>query len=278
MKHKSIVWLASYPKSGNTWLRVFLSRILFRTENINHLSIPIYSSKSYIEQDAVIDVSELSNEELHNLRLQVFSEKAEKERVFPVKIHDVYSRILYSLPFIPYEYSKVAIYVIRNPFDVAISFSKHLGKTIDETICIMNNRAFTLASNSLRYQIQMPQVLTSWSNHVKSWTEQQDIPIHIVKYEDLLHKTYETYSKILDVCEIPYNNETIKDAVQFASFENLQKQEKLYGFEEKSVYSKSFFDTGKAFYYVRQLTPKQIDTIYNQHKEIIKKYNYEPLV
>ncbi len=277
MSRKSIIWLASYPKSGNTWLRIFLSRILFNTATINNLSIPIYSSKSYLEHEAVIDISELTVEELHRLRLQVYAEKAEESKFFPVKIHDCYVTTIYSQPFLPSEQTKLVLYIIRNPFDLAISFSKHLGKSIDETIQVMNNEDYCLASNVKRFQIQLPQKLSTWSNHVKSWLEQSDVPVYIVKYEDMFYFPEQTFSNILQACNIPFTEDELTDAIGFSSFDNLQKQEKMYGFEEKSVYSSSFFNTGKAYYYKNQLTSEQINTIYLQHKEIIKKFQYEPM-
>jgi hypothetical protein len=270
-----IIWLASYPKSGNTWLRIFLSRILYNTQNINQLQIPIYSSKAFIELESEIDISELTIEELHQLRLDVFDEFA-KNKIFPVKIHDSFKQYFYQYPFLPFSKTKIAIYLIRNPFDVVISFSRHLGLTIDETIELMNNEKFTMAANENKYQIQIPQHLGSWSNHVKSWTEQTLIPVYIVRYEDMIQNSYETFKNILNKCKIPFTEEKLTDAISFSSFTNLQKQEEKYGFEEKSVHSQKFFHTGKAYYYKNLLNLGQIQKIMKHHKEIITKFNYLP--
>ncbi len=274
--NRSIIWLASYPKSGNTWVRTFLSRMLFKTNHINHLQIPIYSSKTFIEQEADMDISELTNQYLHKLRLFVFTEKAQQILHFPVKIHDKYHPTLYGLPFLPIDVSRVVIYIIRNPFDIAISFSRHLGKSIDETIQIMNNPSYTLASSTQKYQIQMPQTLGTWSQHLKSWIEQKQLDVHVIRYEDLLHDTEKTFAQILHCCQIPFTNSQLSDAIQFTSFENLKQQEQQYGFEEKSVHSTVFFHTGKSYYYRQYLTCQQIDRIYEQHYDVIKQYDYEP--
>ena len=272
---KSIIWLASYPKSGNTWVRIFLSRILFKTNNINNLNIPIYSSKTFLEEQAFIDISELPLEDIHSLRLEVYSEKAKYSDFFPIKIHDIFQKELYNKPFLPFEYSKVVIYIIRNPFDVAISFAKHLGKSIDETISIMNETGYTLSKNTYKYQVQLPQPLGSWSNHVKSWTSQSLIPFFVVRYEDLLYNTKTTFEEILKNCKIPYNSDTLTDAINFSKFENLKKHEQQYGFNEKSIHLDNFFNVGKAYYYKDILTNSQIKKIYESNKELIIKYNYE---
>lgn len=274
--NQSIIWLASYPKSGNTWLRAFLSRLLFKTNHINHLQIPIYSSKAFIEQEADIDISELPNEYLHKIRLAVFADRAQQMQHFPVKIHDKFEPMLYNLPFLPFEASRIVLYIIRNPFDVAISFSRHLGKSIDETIEIMNQPGYTLASSTQKYQIQMPQPLGTWSQHVKSWTEQKQLPVFIVKYEDLLQNPEKFFAELLHRSQIPYTNEQLADAIDFTRFDNLKKQEQQYGFEEKSVHSTVFFHTGKSYYYRQFLTYQQIERIYQSHYEVIKLYGYEP--
>lgn len=277
MSHnRNIIWLASYPKSGNTWLRVFLSRILYNAENINKLHIPIYSSKAFIERESDIDVSELTIEEMHQLRLEIFAEYAKNEVFFPIKIHDKFQELLYNKQFLPFNQSKIVLYIIRNPFDIAISFSRHLGLSIEQTIEIMNNNNYTLANNTKKYQIQMPQQLSNWSNHVKSWINQNLVPVYLVRYEDLLQNPSETFKNILNKCEIPYTEEKLHDAINFSTFTNLQKQEEKYGFEEKSVHSKKFFHTGKAFYYKKQLTLNQIRKILEFHGDTIKKFNYEP--
>lgn len=271
--NKNIIWLASYPKSGNTWCRIFLSRYLYQINNINEIRIPIYSSKSLIESIALIDVSELTLKELHLLRLEYFSSISDK--IFPVKIHDRYQSLLYTHPFLPVDKTLGCIYLVRNPYDVAISFSRHLGKDIDTTIAIMNNNEFTLASSDLYYTIQLPQKLGSWSNHVKSWTEQQDFPTLIVRYEDLIEEPYEAFTKILSFMNVPIDNTKLKDAILFSSFNNLSAQEKLYGFEERSINSSTFFHTGKKEYYKNILNETQKKTIFEHHKDIIEQFNYE---
>lgn len=274
--NQSILWLASYPKSGNTWIRAFLSRLLFKANHINHLQIPIYSSKAFIEQEADIDISELTNEYLHKIRLSVYADKAKQMQHFPVKIHDKFEPMLYNMPFLPFEASRIVLYIIRNPFDIAVSFSRHLGKSIDETIEIMNQPAYTLASNTQKYQIQMPQPLGTWSQHVKSWIEQHQLPVFVVKYEDLLQSPEKFFAELLHYCQIPFSNEQLNDAINFTQFDNLKKQEQQYGFEEKSVHSTVFFHTGKSYYYRQFLTSQQIERIYQQHYDVIKQYGYEP--
>jgi len=273
---KHIIWIASYPKSGNTWFRIFLARFLYGIQNINAISIPIYSSKSFLEKEADIDVSELSDVDLHQLRLDVYAKYISNERdIFPVKIHDCFQYQFDSMPFLPFNQSKAVVYLVRNPFDLAVSFSRHLGVDIDKTIAIMNTENYTLSIPSKKYLSQMPQLLNTWSSHIRGWLHQKEIPLLLVKYEELIKQPQKEFARILDCLNISYSDMKLNDAIQFASFENLSSQEKKYGFQEKSIHSNTFFHTGKSFYYKNYLNEKQIKTIFEQHCSIIKQLGYD---
>jgi hypothetical protein len=275
LKHRNIVWLASYPKSGNTWCRLFLAKILFDIQKINNIPIPIYSSKEMIDQYADVDVSELPLNELHQLRLQAFRHQSdETNSIVPVKIHDKFITSYYDLPFLPFENSFIAVYIMRNPLDVCISLSKHLGNTIENTIQKMNTPSYMFAQNNHKYLSQLPQHLDTWSNHVLSWTTQQEIPVYIIKYEDLIENAFETFSNLLNKLNISYTEEQLTNAINFCSFDNLKKKEQEHGFYERSFYSEQFFSTGKAGYYNDILSKQQVETIIHHHYKIMKQYNY----
>lgn len=276
LSQQHIVWIASYPKSGNTWCRIFLARFLFNIQNINAISIPIYSSKNFLEKESDIDISELTDLELHQLRLDVFANyKPMNNKLFPVKIHDCYQNNYASFPFLPSSHSLAVIYIVRNPFDLAVSFSRHLGVDFDKTIAIMNNSNYHLSLPAKKYLAQMPQWLNTWSNHVQSWLEQKNIPLLLIKYENLINQPFLEFSRILNFLKLKYTNDQLNDAIQFASFDNLSKQEKKYGFEEKSIHSDTFFHTGKSYYFKKYLSETQIKTIFEHHSKMIKHLEYE---
>lgn len=276
---KKILWLASYPKSGNTWIRILLSRILYNTSDINKINIPIYSSKSILEEYAEFDISEYSTEQLHKLRLDVFKEKAENSKtIYPIKIHDIFQIRYNKLSFLPFSHTYGAIYIIRNPFDLCISFSNHIGKTIDETIEIMSKKNYTLAQNIMKFQIQIPQKIGKWSEHVLKWTKQNKIKTLVVRYEDLYTQTYRILKDIISFINIQVSDAKIKDAIEFASFSNLQNLEEKYGFSEKSVHSKKFFNVGKLYYFKNILTLQQVEKIFKNHQDVIKCFYYDKIL
>src|SRR5690554_5847280 len=146
---KKIVWLASYPKSGNTWFRAFLSALLGDGElNINEMKTDgIFSSRGIFDSCTDLDSTYLRDEEIKVLLPDVFCNVAaeyEKERLF-IKIHDAYTYNQFEQPIVPTQPSYGALYFIRNPLDIVASLANHNGSTIDQAITLMNNSKGCLA-------------------------------------------------------------------------------------------------------------------------------------
>jgi len=133
---ENIVWLVSYPKSGNTWFRVFL-RNLFSDSNqpVNKNELydtPISSKKKLIDRYLVIHSSELTNEEINNLRPEVYEKISEElEELSYYKTHDAWTLNSKGKSLFPKDITRGVIYIFRNPLDVAISFSFHNNTIID---------------------------------------------------------------------------------------------------------------------------------------------------
>jgi len=267
---KNLYWLASYPKSGNTWFRIFLSHYLTNNENIDHLSHlgVMASSMTIIKRYNKNYKRYLDYEDFYSMRRESYIEFNRisniKNEIKYNKIHDAYDFI------IPEEVSGGIIYFIRNPFDVCVSFSNHMGFTNDKSIDKMNDDDFFIGG----VKKQLKQNLLSWSNHIKSWTEQDKIPIHIIKYEDMLTNTFNVFSDAIKFLNIEYDEDRIKKSIEFTQFENLKKIEKEKGFKETPKKSDGFFKTGKSNYGKDILTYKQKEILIKNHKEIMIKYNY----
>ena len=200
---KNIVWLASYPKSGNTWCRIFLSNYLNKTNepaNINKLDIgAIFSSRSIIEENTGYDISELTANECDELRNFAFSKWAEnyEENAF-LKTHDAYLLLPNGENMFPIESTKAAICFVRNPLDVAVSFANHMATTPEKAAEKMCDSDFCLAASTKKYNQQVRQKLLSWSGHINSWTMQKEFPVLVVRYEDMLENPYREFKLILD--------------------------------------------------------------------------------
>jgi hypothetical protein len=278
-ENKKIYWLASYPKSGNTWFRVFLANYLNKKDipiSINEINTgAIASSRVLFDNYCAVNSTDLTFTEIDLIRPDIYIELASelKEKSYN-KVHDAYTFNSKGLPIFPTEISAGIIYILRNPLDVAISYSNHNGTTIDKAIDLLNNGDHKLSNSEKKQATQLQQKLLTWSEHVKSWTEQKNIPILIIKYEDLLSNPLENFKKTLKFLNIGINTKKILQSIEFSKFENLQKQEKEQGFKEKPEKAKAFFNIGKANNWELVLTQEQIQNIINKNKEIMLKYNY----
>ena len=276
MSSKNIIWLASYPKSGNTWFRAILAYLYRKdTFDINQLDIsPIYSSRNFIENESGIDTTELTSGESEHLRLSIFDSPFGEFPSF-FKIHDALTFLPDGRPIIPAHQTFAAVYFIRNPLDVAVSFAFHGAKTVEKTIENMNNNNFTLAASPRKYNNQLRQLLLKWSDHVKSWTGQKFFPVKVLRYEDMLENPHAIFQDAISgFLKLPFSKNEISDAVDACSFENLSRYEKEKGFKEKAPGCDAFFRKGIAGDYKNFLADEMISQIISNHSETMKQYNY----
>lgn len=279
MYKKNVIWLASYPKSGNTWFRVFITNLLSDSDapaNINDLAeTSISSSRKVFDDYTGLSSSDLSFEEIDKLRPEVYRMQSEEssELLFK-KVHDKFYFVAENQPLFPPEISKGVIYLIRNPLDVIVSFAYHSAKPVNKMISALNNPEYAFCDKNDKLQNQLRQILGSWSGHVQSWTEQKLIPVHVIRYEDMINNTFESFSKAIRFLSIEKTDQQIRDAIQKSDFRILSGQEKISGFKEKMIQSKSFFRKGKIGDWRNHLGKEIQDKIIENHKDTMIKFGY----
>ena len=276
---KNMVWLASYPKSGNTWFRIFLSNLFSDSPdpiNINNLNkTPISSSRDLIDQYLGIHSSELTNEEIDNLRPEVFKKISEEKMELSYhKTHDAWTLNSKGRPIFPAEITRSVIYIIRNPLDLAISYAYHNGETIDQTISLLNKNDARIAAKKNKLNTQTQQILTSWSGHVISWIDRSKLPVHIIRYEDMLDDPLRTFGAALEFLQLDYIESVIIRAINNSSFNILKEMETADDFKERSIQSESFFRKGKSGEWKTRLSDAQIHEIVSHHKETMQRFGY----
>ncbi len=277
---KKIVWLASYPKSGNTWFRAFLTALMGDGElNINQMKTDgIFSSRDIFNSLTDLDSTYLYDEEIKVIQPEIFKEAArsyEKERLF-IKIHDAYMLNKEAQPIVPTEPTQCALYFIRNPLDIVGSFANHNAATIGETIRLMNNPEGRLAKQlrNRNTNPQFRQVMLDWSGHVKSWTAKLPFPVMVIRYEDMLQDTSATFKKAVFFMGLKVPDSAILRAIDESSFVKLQEKEKKSGFNEKNKKSLTFFRSGNMGNWKNELTIEQIHSITSHHGAVMKTFNY----
>jgi aryl sulfotransferase len=273
-----IVWLASYPKSGNTWLRVFLSN--FQSDrgipaDINDLDIWGAGNRRMADDALGVECSDLTSEEIDRYRPAVCRIVANRsEKTLFVKTHDAYIVNSGAEPLIPRDVTTAAVYLVRNPLDVCVSFAHHAAKPLDCAIDQMALDTMTLARSGDRLRYQLQQRLLSWSRHVLSWLDQRAVRLHVMRYEDMCRQPVEAFSGAVRFLGLEDDPERLRRAIAFSSFDALRLQELKHGFKEKPFEAASFFRSGQVGAWRAILTDKQIERLLLDHGAVMRRLGY----
>jgi hypothetical protein len=276
----NIIWLASYPKSGNTWFRVCLSNLTSNSDkpaSINNLErTPIASARGIFDSLTGLEASDLTFSEIDRIRPEVYQKLSDdaQETLF-MKVHDAYTLLDDGkTPLFPTAASRGVIYFLRNPLDVAVSYAHHSGCDYDQAITWMSAENHSFCSKPKRLHNQLRQKLLSWSSHPLSWLENPEIPVCLLRYEDMQQNPATTFLKAVTFAGLDYNLAEVGKALSLSTFEKLQEQEQQDGFQEKSQSSDSFFRKGKIGSWREELTDKQAITIINNHRQTMQHFGY----
>ena len=272
-----IIWLSSYPKSGNTWTRTFLGNYLAPKGSkltINQLNTFTTGDVRQDFWDAAWG-SPYHGQNLDTcieLRPKVLRLIAQsKPQMHFVKTHTRIDRIN-GHDLIPPDVTAAAIYIIRNPFDVALSLARHISKPVDEAIDRMADIKAITASDT-----GIAEILGRWDHHVDSWEGARGLPLFFMRYEDMSDQTEATFRALLNYLQIPINDGQLRRAIRNSSFKEMQKQEAREGFGERPEGMDRFFASGKAGGWQHDLSPDQILRIATQFDGTIRKHYPEYL-
>ncbi len=273
-----IYWLASYPKSGNTWFRSFLFNLQQNGDapaDINELSTgKIGAHRDWLDEVLGFDTAELDHEEIDRLRPEVYRWSLRDNDVGYHKIHDAYTYPSSGHPLVSCEATLGALYILRNPLDVAPSAANHWNLNIDETIERMGQHDMALARNRKGLPTQVRQRLLTWSEHVLSWVDAPGLNRLIIRYEDMLKDPMTTFTQASHFLQLPTDSARIEKAVRFSDFKVLSQQEADKGFKERPVKAKRFFLNGQSGGWRNKLTPDQVQRIITDHREVMFRFGY----
>ena len=269
-----IIWLASYPKSGNTWLRIFIEN-LFRNgqepAEINDLGIVRTNDNApQLYQDvSESDILGLTDSQLHQYRGVIQSRLAGGNETAFVKTHNALQNFE-GLPLIYLEHTVGAVYLLRNPFDMVISFSDHYQISYDDTI-----EAIASPSHRVKTTKQgVFQILAGWSNHYRTWHSVNNLNPFLIRYEDMVRNPVKSFGRFVKFLGLPKNDERLKRAIRYSSFAEVSKQEIKSGFSERSRPDQKFFRSGKVGGYKSLLSDSQIGKIIDGHGELLFEKGY----
>jgi aryl sulfotransferase len=272
------IWLlASYHKSGNTWLRVVLASLLSgRPVDINAMPAVNFgaSDRALFDKALGIASADLTIEQEINLLPRAYEIwAAEAKRPIYSKTHDAYRMTPAGEPVFPTTATRGAVYVVRDPRAVAVSFAHHRGRDIDDTIDRMEDPGGAWAPVS-RLSQQLIQRPGHWSDHVESWLG-APFPVHLLRYEDMHNDPHSAFAAVARFLDLPSDRKRIAAAVEAAAFPRLQAQERAAGFIEKPSRSPVFFREGRVDGWRQVLTAAQAKRIVTAHGAVMRRCNYD---
>jgi len=279
--NKGIVWVASYPKSGNTWIRSIITSILYTNDGIFNFELikqidqfETLKNFKFLKKDNIDHYNQLNKMNIvSHYWLEAQKRLIDKNKILFFKTHSA-NYEYNNLFFANNETTKGCIYIVRDPRDIIISYSKFLGISIEEVVRIIALRENKIYGPNKKIGVY----LTRWDYHVASWIRINK-PKLILRYEDMLSSPRKSIKKIVKYLiddlhfNLKINEDKIDNIARTTSFSKLKENEKTLGFFESSKNS-VFFRAGKQNQWQNILTKNQLLFIEENFKEYMTKYEY----
>ena len=275
----NIVWLASYPKSGNTWVRAFIHHLFRNAEgplDINELGGGnISTSEAQMRWYTSLDPrppESWTAEDIDRMRPEAHRLIA---AAFPgtvfCKTHCALKRSR-GFPTINLEVTAGAIYIVRNPLDIAVSYANFQGLDLDMAIQVMNAANFEIPNGPGN----VSQPFGSWSQHVASWTAQANDRLLVLRYEDMIETPRETFRRLVVHLGLDADTARIDRAIGHVSFSEMRAQEERHGFSERSPAQERFFRAGRAGQWRDVFDDRQVADMVKANREQMERFGYLP--
>ena len=282
-----IFWIAGYPKSGSTWLRAVLTNYLQDGDEGASINALVgkwsVSSRGNFDELVGLDSADLRPEEVELLlpRFRELLAQALSARRHDFAVHWPHfakTHEAFRGPSGGARFSSVgttgAVYLVRNPLDVAVSYAHHLQWSVDGTLGRMANPAADEVSGVKGIRSLLPNPLRTWSEHVVSWLEQKTLPICVVRYEDLLAAPHTGFGRIVRFAGLEWAANRLARAIDHAAFPRLRAQEAECGYNERQQTAPSFFRAGVAGAWRNVLTHSQVEACVSAHGPMMAKLGY----
>jgi len=245
-----IYWIASYPKSGNTWVRAFLTSLITNGARTDSGKLPeiIHDDNlaRFYQPFLNKPVSAASNAELAMVRPRVHRALARKAQNFLLlKTHSMLGTHR-GTPTVTFDVTAGALYLVRNPLDVAVSYGRHPHLSVDDAIAAMNQPQREAA----RVPDRSYELSGSWSENVISWTKPHD-RVLVLRHEDVLVDPLVQFRRVAQLLKMDASDEQLKRA--------LDDTRTLSG------------ATGK---WRKLLTEEQVAAVARAHQTVMKQFGY----
>ena len=270
---KKIIWITSYPKSGNTYVRSFLAHYLF-SKNLNLdfdllKKIPKFEKKGTF---AKVLNKKLLNDDLNfteyslNVQKKLIKKFNQQNLIF--KTHHFFGE-LNNHVFTDKNHTLLFIYIVRDPREVLVSYASHRNMSIDELLDYF-------VSNNILYKIETETII-NWALHYRSWKSFKSVPSLFLKYEDLIQEPKKNFIKLVtflsNYVDIEVDKKIVEKTIEIIKFDKLKKLENESGFHE-APRKNSFFRSGKINSWKKILTKDQIKKVEDAFHKNMKELGY----
>ena len=242
-----IIWIASYPKSGNTWLRAFLSAYLYGNNNKFDFSllkkIPKFPHKKLF--DGIVDIESFKKKKFEIVKYFIVAQQKLNldNSIKLLKTHNAYVSYKNNW-FSDEKNTKAYIYLVRDPRSVVLSLSSYQKVSVERATDLMLNQGVYGSDDEDDLMID---IRSSWKINYQSWKKKKDYNGIVVKFEDLIDNTEVEFEKILfflkKIIKINIDKNKILKSVNACQFLKLSKMEDAHGFDEAA--KNKFFRKGK---------------------------------
>jgi hypothetical protein len=278
---RGIIWIASYPRSGNTWTRAFINSLTHIMQDPEFDDVDINRVEEWTASENSVDHYtrllgkpgfRATPKEIAAARPRVQAEIARAAgRPVYVKTHNAHA-MDHGMPLINMGVTAGAIYIVRNPLDVAISLAHFSNVSIDRAIDEMATPGFGV--NSTRNYVRV--VWGSWSEHVGSWAARPHPTFLVVRYEDLVAKPEEHFRSVARHLMMTPDDEQLARAISLTRFDRLRDNEAAAGFVERPQDINNFFRDGRAGQWRERLSADQVERVVKAHHPLMRRFGYLP--
>lgn len=272
MMRRGIFWIASYPKSGNTWVRCLIASLQSGGAPVRLAGLgdaaPNSAARAWLEACIEVDSADMLASELDAMRAQAHREEGGRRLRF-LKVHDRYDPQLF-----PADVTLGTVHIVRDPRDVAPSWADHMGVDVDTAIARMGDDALVMSRSVYSFRPQAPQRFGSWSGHARSWLDDAPGPRLLLRYEALLADPLGEAARLARFLGLPAEADCVARAVDACDFEALRGIEEREGFAERQKGQQRFFRQGRSGAWRGVLQPEQAGRIVADHRAMMSRLGY----
>jgi hypothetical protein len=272
--NSGLFWIASYPKSGNTWIRLFLMAAQGRKVDLAQMNgaPPIAVNRDLLESELDVGLADMSADEIADLRPLAYRRhtQAGAAPIF-LKVHDSYVRAPSGDWMFPPGVTLGCLHLVRDPRDVCISYAAHNDISIDMAIDWMGERTPDPRHD---YTEQTGESRGTWSSHAVSWLE---APIRrlTLRFEDLIDEPVRHFAEVAEFFGLGVSLLTVSKAVAATEFSVLARKEAETGFCERPERMPRFFRSGAVGQWTHVLTRAQVRRIERAHGATMRRLGYD---